>query len=66
MKEKTIVTNDFYTLVRDTRGGFQFIQDDSYGSVDTYSTEEEAFSAAEESEDPSDIVVARVQILKRP
>lgn len=65
MKEKIVVTNDFYTLVRNTRGGFQFIQDDSYGSVDTFPTADEVFSAADESEDPSDILVAKVQILKR-
>jgi len=55
----------FYALVRDTREGYQFIQDDSYGTVDAFSTADEAFSAAEESEDPNDIVVAKVQIIKR-
>jgi len=65
MAEDTQVTFDFYALVRDTREGYQFIQDDSYGTVDAFSTADEAFSAAEESEDPNDIVVAKVQIIKR-
>jgi hypothetical protein len=65
MAEDIQVTFDFYALVRDTRGGYQFIQDDSYGTVDAFASAEEAFSAADESEDPSDIVVAKIQIIKR-
>lgn len=65
MSEKIKVTNDFYALVRDTRNGFQFIQEDSYGTVDAYASPEEAFAAADDSEDPADIVVARVQIIKQ-
>ena len=65
MAQGTLVTSGFYALVRDTRGGYQFIQDDSYGTVDAFANAEEAFSAADESEDPSDIVVAKVQIIKR-
>jgi hypothetical protein len=65
MSEDTQVSFDFYTLVRDTRGGYQFIQEDSYGTVDAYASAEEAFTAADDCEDPSDIVVARVQIIKR-
>jgi hypothetical protein len=61
----TQVTFDFYALVRDTRSGYQFIQDDSYRTVDAFASAEEAFASADESEDPNDIVVAKIQIIKR-
>ena len=65
MEEKIQVSNSFYALVRDTSGGFQFMQDDEYGSIDTFSNAENAFSAAEANESPDDIVVAKVQIITR-
>jgi hypothetical protein len=65
MAEVEKVTFDFYTLVRDTGDGYQFIQDDSYGTVDTYASAKEALEVAAESEDLEDIVVAKVQIIKQ-
>lgn len=65
MKNDTQVTFDFYKLVRNTRVGYQFIQEDNFRTVDTFPSAEEAYTAADDSEDPSDIVVARVQIIKR-
>jgi hypothetical protein len=64
MAEEYKALFDFYTLVRNKREGYQFIQEDQFRTIDVYSTVEEAFAALEESQEVYDLEVARVQILR--
>ena len=64
MTDEYRVLFDFYTLVRNKPKGYQFIQEDKHRTINVFSTAEEAFSSAEESEEVNDREVERVRILR--